>query len=87
MIAMSLGKSATSLITSKIFVHGAGLPSGTCPRDHMEKVARLWNLVKAVQVLDLPHDLVQDDERRGSPNTPAVYMKSVVGSRKDKRTL
>jgi hypothetical protein len=53
----------------------------------MEKVARLWNLVKAVQVLDLPHDLVQDDERRGSPNTPAVYMKSVVGSRKDKRTL
>jgi hypothetical protein len=39
----------------------------------MEEVARLGDFGKTVLVLDPRHDLVQNNERRDSPNTPSIY--------------
>ncbi len=38
----------------------------------MKEIAGLGDFGKTVHVLDLGHDIVQDDERRDPPNTPSV---------------
>ena len=49
-------------------------PSRAGPSDHVEVVTGLGNLLETTRLLDLNHDLVQDEKGGHSSDTPAIWL-------------